>query len=360
MRINGYFVGGGVARWASLVIAGALSVACGSESEEPKDTGTPSGHTDPKPAACSGEFARVEAPYGPNNSLSGWGGFAADEQGIVFSAFADTTLQAENDDTEYPQIVVAGDPSGNLKQIYSTTAGMISNVVIDAENVYFTVLIASSQLVSVPRAGGTPKVLVERGVRSGPLTDGKRLYYRGTTTDTFNDALFAIDKAGGAPTVLSDRGEKHLGSAAIEGGTLYFVDTEGFDAKNDDVLYTLEIATGKIAEMARLPPSTSGAIDVANGVVYSSLISESFDIEIYRIEGGKAPVLTASDGGLPLVLADGFAYYPARSGGINKDSLALDNPTLLPTTSGKQIFALAAGPTDIWYAQHDCIYRAPK
>jgi hypothetical protein len=100
----------------------------------------------------------------------------------------------------------------------------------------------------------------------------------------------------------------------------------------------------------------------------------------------KAPLLTAARGGLPLVIADGVAhyplplviadgvahyplplviadgvaYYPASSSGIAKDSLTFDNATTLPGTAGKNIFALAAGPTDIWYAERHCIYPTPK
>jgi hypothetical protein len=302
----------------------------------------------------------MDAPYGPNNTLADLGGFFADERGIVFTAIPNTTDYEDGKTAnDYPSLLVAGDLDGNLKTIFTSDTGMITNLVVDADRVYFSLLIGASQLVSVPRGGGAPMVLVERGVRSGPLTDGKRLYYRGTT-DTFNDGLFAIDKTGGAPTLLTDRGDQHLRSAAIEGDTLYFVDTEGFEAENDDVLYKLELATGNIEELAKVPVEASGHIDVANGVVYSSLISDSFSIEIHRIEPGKVPVKTAARGGLPLVLADGFAYYPASSSGIAKDSLTFDNPATLPGSSGKTIFALAAGPNEIWYAEQHCIYRTPK
>src|SRR5688572_31769833 len=45
-------------------------------------------------AACAGAFTSIEAPYAPNTSIEDWGGFFADEQGLVFSALPDSTLDS--------------------------------------------------------------------------------------------------------------------------------------------------------------------------------------------------------------------------------------------------------------------------
>src|SRR5262245_25965723 len=59
---------------------------------DPGETGTP-GTGMPggsgRPQDCSGAFASVPSPYTPNTTVQEWGGFLADERGLVFSVIAD-------------------------------------------------------------------------------------------------------------------------------------------------------------------------------------------------------------------------------------------------------------------------------
>ena len=111
--------------------------------------------------------------------------------------------------------------------------------------------------------------------------------------------------------------------------------------------------------IAEIPSDTAGGLNVSGGLVFSTLLTDSLDIETFRVDAGKAPV-SMGETGLPLIFADGKAYYGGRSGGITRNTLNFDSPTTVSGTEGKSIYAVASGPSDLWYATLGCLFRTAK
>jgi hypothetical protein len=99
---------------------------------------------------------------------------------------------------------------------------------------------------------------------------------------------------------------------------------------------------------------------VVDGVLFGSEITEDFDFVVTRTPIGEAPTIVEERGGLPMVIADGFAYYGATSGGAIKAPLSFATKTTIPGSSGRAIYSLAIGPDDLWYSELSCIYRTAK
>lgn len=340
--------------WFACCLAVGMATGGCSEADSDDSRPTPPGGNSAANTECSGEFARVESPYVLNTALSDFGGFAADGHGLVFSAWPDESLTDAPE--EYPQRLFASSLSGQVTELYSTDS-MISSLVADEKNAYFSTLISGTQLLSVPRAGGAPTVLIEDGVRTGPITDGTRLY-----VEMFVDgdpAIVAVDRSGGATDVITTWPDKYIASFAIEAGALYVLISDGFDVETDHTLYKVPIAGGAAEVFATVPRSAGGGLDVVDGVVYSRLLSESYDVVVYRIERGRPPVLVSEEGGLPMVFDGDAVYYP-EVGRLTKNNLSFNDAKEVPGAAGRLPSAIAVGPTDLWYASYACIYRAPK
>ena len=65
-------------------------------------------------------------------------------------------------------------------------------------------------------------------------------------------------------------------------------------------------------------------------------------------------------GGLPLVIADDFAYYGSARGGVIKAPHSFATKTTIPGSDDRAIYSMAIGPDDLWYSELSCINRTAK
>jgi hypothetical protein len=354
------------ARWVSGA-AGLLSavlVACGGDDGgDGADTANTArdpanrGGSDNVAADCSGAFASLPSPYGANTAIEEWGGFWADERGLVFSAIPDPL--SDSYDSELPTYMFSVDPSGHVENIYTVPDGaLIGAIFAKGDDVYFVEGFFDRRMMSMPRGGGSPTALTDDGVWAGPVSDGSKLYYAARPEFT-NSVIAVLDPATRAPEVLLDRGDLEIAAIAYDQGTLFWVEREDFLSEADYQIYRMPVAGGSPELIMTVPSDTAiGNFRVAGNAAFGSTITESFGIEIQRIEFGGAPEVVADDGGLPMLIAGGSIYYGSNSG-LKKNSLTFDSPSVVEGSSGKAIAAIAAGPTDLWYAEGPCIYRAP-
>ncbi|MGC4088753.1 MAG: hypothetical protein QM756_12810 [Polyangiaceae bacterium] len=346
----------------SVAFAAALA-GCGSNSDDPGGSGgsggsggngSGTGGTVSTPD-CTGAFTKIPTPYSANTAFDDLGAFAIDDKGLVFSALPDEDLGAKAG--ELPNVLMATDLTGNVITLRESTAGFFSNPVFDGDDVIVTEGFANRQLVRMPRTGGSVTVLVE-GIRDGAFADATSLYYLGYGPDGGGLAVYSLPRAGGTPKLLSDRGSMGIRGFAFEGDTLYWAEQKSLleDPVN---VYSMKVGATEPTLLAAIPSDTSGGLTVSGGVLFSTLLTDDFDFDTYRIDAGKAPTLMGETG-LPFLLADGKAYYASTSGGITRNSLAFDSPSSVSGTAGKSIYAIGSGPTDLWYAVQGCIYRTAK
>jgi hypothetical protein len=356
-------------RWVSGA-AGLLSavlVACGGDDggDEGDTTNTANTTQDPTnpgrnenaAADCSGAFASLPSPYGANTAIEEWGGFWADERGLVFSAIPDPL--AESYEEDLPTYVFTADPSGNVENIYTVPeAAFIGAIFAKGDDLYFVEGFFDRRVMSMPRAGGSPTALTDDRVWAGPVSDGSKLYYVARPEFT-NSVIAVLDPATRVPEVLLERSENEIAAIAYDQGTLFWVEREDALSEADYAIYRMPVAGGTPELIMTVPSDTAiGNFRVAGNAAFGSTLTESFGIEIHRTEFGGAPEVVADDGGLPMLIAGGSIYYGSTSG-LKKNSLTFDSPSVVEGSSGKGIAAIAAGPTDLWYAAGRCIYRAP-
>jgi hypothetical protein len=354
------------ARWLSGA-AGLLSsvlVACGGDDG---DTGNPASASPDAanpdragnaPADCSGAFASLMPPYGANTAIEEWGGFWADERGLVFSAIPDPL--AESYDSAMPTYMFTVDPSGSVQNIYTVPDGaLIGAIFAEGDDVYFVEGLLNRRMMSMPRGGGSATALTDDRVWAGPVSDGSKLYYA-ARPEFSNSVIAVLDPAARVPEVLIDRGDIEIAAIAYDQGTLFWVEREDFLSEEDSAIYRMPVAGGSPELIMTVPADTAlGNFRVVGDAAFASTITESYGIQIERIEFGGAIEVVADDGGLPMLIVGGSIYYGSLSGGLKKNSLAFDSPSVVQGSSGKAIAAIAAGPTDLWYAVGSCIFRAP-
>jgi hypothetical protein len=349
------------ARWLSGA-AGLLSavlVACGGDdgvATSSQAPGGPGGGGN-APADCSGAFASLTPPYGANTAIEEWGGFWADERGLVFSAIPDPLLDSYESDM--PTYMFAVDPSGTVQNIYTVPEGaLIGAIFAQGDDLFFVEGLLNRRMKTMPRGGGSATALTEDRVWAGPVSDGSKLYY--AARPEFSSSVIAVlDPATRASAVLIDRADIEIVAIAYDQGTLFWVERESSSSEEDFSFYRMPVTGGTPELIMTLPRDTAlGSFGVVGDVAFGSGITESFGIQIERIELGGSIEVVAVDGGLPMLMAGGNIYYGSSSG-LKKNSLAFDSPSVVGGSSGKSIAAIAAGPTDLWYAVGSCIYRAP-
>lgn len=363
-RKRGVWGSGAIVYFCSSIALAATGLGCGSSNDSPGGSGgngstsgtggnSGSGGSIVTPD-CSGAFAKVQAPYSANSGFDDISVFAVDEQGLVFSALPDSNLGENTSDL--PNLLMTSDLTGKLGTLRETTTGFFNNLVFDGDDIIFTEGFVGRKIVRMPRAGGSETVLVE-DVLEGAFADASSLYYfaRG---DGGHIILFSLPRAGGTPTALADRGSIGLRGMAFEGDTLYWSEETTSFSGEPVSIYLMKVDATQPTLLATIPSDTAGGLAVSGGVVFSTLITDSFDIATFRVDAGKAPV-PMGETGLPFLLADGQAYY-GGSGGITRNTLSFDAPTTVSGTGGKSIYAIASGPTDLWYATAGCLFRAPK
>jgi hypothetical protein len=345
----------------------AVLVACGGDDGDTGDTGNPTDttrdSTDPDrtgnaPADCSGAFASLMPPYGANTAIEEWGGFWADEQGLVFSAIPDPL--ADSYDSDMPTYMFTVDPSGNVQNIRTVPEGaLIGAIFAVGDEVYFVEGLINRRMMNMPRGGGTATALTDDRVWAGPVSDGSKLYYA-ARPEFSNSVIAVLDPATRVSEVLIDRADIEIAAIAYDQGTLFWVEREDFLSEEDSAIYRMPVAGGTPELIMTVSADTAlGSFRVVGDAAFGSTITESYGIQIERTQFGGATMVVADDGGLPMLIAGGSIYYGSTSGGLKKNSLAFDSPSIIEGSSGKAISAIAAGPTDLWYAEGSCIYRAP-
>jgi len=308
-------------------------------------------------AACDGAFTSVEAPYTPNTSIEDWGGFVADEQGLVFSALPDSTLDSY--DADLPSIMVTSDRSGNLKTIYTyPDTAMPGPIFVFGDDIYFVEGLLARTIMKLPRAGGEAMLVSDDGLRIGPVSDGAKLYY--AARPTADSSIAALDIESGASETLAQLGDVEVLAIAIDGDELYFVESEEVLSEEDYSLYRMPVSGGDPELVMQLPhDSALGSFRVVDEVAFGSGITDDFSIMINRIEFGEAPTVVEDRGGLPMLIADRKVYYSGFDG-LVENSLEFDDPRVISDGGGLGIYAIAVHDSSVWYAVRGCIYEAPR
>jgi hypothetical protein len=341
---------------------GAGGAGPASSVEEAAVTGAPPPVPMAPPAGaagdCSGAFALAPAPYAPITSIEDWGGFIADERGLVFSAIPDT--QQTQDTAAYRTLIIGSDTSGNLRTLYTLPEGaLVGPIFAVGEDVFFVSGLLNRTIMRMPRGGGDATPVIEDRLWAGPARQGDTLYYAARPSFD-SSAVYALDPATSTSTLLSDRGDTEIAAIAVDRGVLYWVETDGVLAETDNTLFSMPVGGGTPAVVMTFPRATAlGSFRVVDQVAYGDTITASFDIEIHRTPLGQPTQVVASSAGLPLVISDGKAYYNS-SQGLTINSLAFDAPSIVDGTAGRPTYAITTSATELWYALGPCIFRTAK
>ncbi len=354
-----------------LLLASALGVvtaACGDDGEAPPGGGGGSGGGGNETTAveCSGEFARVMDPYTPNTTIEDWGGFVADEQGLVFSVIQNAMSYAETDVEAYPQLILKSDLSGNMETLY-TSDEIIGQIFVHGDDVYFVDGLLSRAIYRVPRAGGEAVQVTDTRLWAGPVPSGELFYYAArpnfdSSASLGDAAIYSLDPATGTSTLLSDQGDTTISAITVDGGTIYWVEVGDILSETEPyALWSMPAAGGEPEMIMTIPNGTAiGNFRVVGEVAYGNTLGAGFtSVEIHRIPFGGTPEVVEDRGGFPMLIAGESIYYGAISG-LTRNSLEFDSPSVIEGTSGKSIYSLAMGPTDLWYSTGPCIYRLPQ
>jgi hypothetical protein len=303
---------------------------------------------------CDGAFAVVPSPYAPNTTTTEWGGFAVDERGAVFSALADSSLT--EDESAYDPVIMAADLSGNLTTLH-TGPSLYGNFILRGDSVYMLAGPVTPDIVRLDRSGGTPVQVVEGTVTAGPVLHEDLIYY----AKVFDSGIYRLDPETDASTLLVAR-EDEIVTLALDGNTLYWIESDGILEDTDYRLFSMPAAGGTPELLQSLPRAelALGNFRVIDGVLYGAEITADFDFVVTRTPIGGAPTIVEEAGGLPMVIAEGFAYYGLLSGGLIKAPLSFATKATIPGSNGRAIYSLAIGPDDLWYSEISCIYRTAK
>jgi hypothetical protein len=307
---------------------------------------------------CDDAFATVPSPYAPNTSLDEWGGFAVDERGAVFSAIPDSSLTA--DTSAYEPVIMAADLTGNVTTLYTGDgSSLFGNFILRGDSVYMLAGVVFPGIARLDRSGGKPVEVVSGSVFAGPVLHADFIYYaKGGFSDS---GIYRLDPETDASTLLVAR-EDEIDTLDVDGDTLYWIESDGLLADTDYRLFSMP-AQGGTAELVQSLPRAElalGSFRVIDGVLFGAEITEDFDLVVTRTPIGAAPTIVEDFGGLPMVIADGFAYYGSGSGGVIKAPLSFETKTTIPGSGDRSIYALAVGPDDLWYSEVSCIFRAAK
>jgi hypothetical protein len=307
---------------------------------------------------CDDAFAKVPSPYTPNTAFDEWGGFAVDERGAVFSAIPDPSLTDET--SAYDPMIMASDLAGNLTTLYSGDgSSLFGNFILRGDRVYMLDGVVVPGIARLDRGGGEPVEVVEGTVFAGPILRGDFLYY--AKEGSSESGIYRLDPETDVSTLLIAR-EDEIDGLDIDGSTVYWIESDGFLADTDYRLFSMPVAGGSAELVQSLPRAelALGSFRVIDRVLFGSEITADFDLVVTRTPIGQAPTIVEDNGGLPMVFADGFAYYGSGSGGVTKAPLSFQSKTTIPGSDGRSIYSIAVGPSDLWYSEVSCIFRAPK
>jgi len=337
--------------------AGGSGGSGGSASDDSDSDGSGDTTGSSSSADCEGAFTAIEAPYAANTAIEDWGGFAADEQGLVFTALPDTAQDSY--DSGLPSLMIASDLEGNVKTLYTYDEGSIPGPIFTAgDDVYFVEGLLSRSIMKLPRAGGDAELVRDDDVRAGPVRGGAKLYY--SSRPTSDSKIVAFDIESGEAEELADRGNVEVFAIAVDGDQLYFVERESVLSEGDSTLYSMPASGGDPELVMQLPHETAlGSFRVVDEVAFGSQINESLGIEINRIVFGEAPTIVEDQGGMPMLIAGDKIYYNAYEG-LVENSLEFDEPRVITDAGSMGIYAIAASDSSVWYAVQRCIYQAPR
>jgi hypothetical protein len=214
-------------------------------------------------------------------------------------------------------------------------------------------------IARLDRSGGAPVEVVGGSVFAGPILRGDFIYYakRGST----ESGIYRLDPETDASTLLIAR-EEEIATLDLDGDTLYWIESDGLLEDTDYRLFSMP-SDGGAAELVQSLPRAElalGSFRIVDGVLFGSEITADFDIVVTRTPIGEAPAVVDDFGGLPMLIADGFAYYGSGTGGITKAPLSFESKTTIPGSEGRAIYSLAVGPDDLWYSELSCIFRTAK
>lgn len=320
-------------------------------------SGSPTTASPTTSADCAGAFTSIEAPYAPNTSIEDWGGFLADDQGLVFTAIPDTAHDSY--DVTLPSLMLTADLSGNVNTVYTFSDGAMPGPIFAfGDAIYFVEGLLSRSIMKLPRTGGDATLVSDAGLRRGPVSDGETLYY--AARPSLDSVIVALDVASGETQTLAERGDVEVIAITVEGQTLYFVETKDQLSEEESSLYSMSVSGGAPELIMQLPYDTAlGSFRVVDEVAYGSALTEDFSLAIDRTEFGEAPVRVEDEGGLPMVIATDSIYYNAFDG-LVQNSLTFDDPRVISDGGGQGIYAIAVSDSSVWYAVRNCIYEAPR
>lgn len=330
-------------------------------SDEDGDDGSSGSMSPAGGSSCFDAFA--ELPGGYLAIDSDWGGVAVDELGLVFSALPEAN---GGEPSDLPSLLLSATLDGEVSTVYETQDLFTGSIATAGEDVYAVIGLFARELVRLPRTGGEPVTVSDEDERvfAGPISDGQGKLYYATRHSAASGGwrVYALDTATGESTALASGSELSVDGISIDGDGLYLLATEGAFTDDQPIVYRVPLSGGTLEVATRLSPSMLRAgFAVANGAVFGSGLTAEFDIQIHRAEFGEDYEVAADDAGVPFLIADGSAYYGStRRGGVTRDSLTFDSPSMVPGSERRSVTAIGVSPTDIWYAADSCLYRVPR
>jgi hypothetical protein len=208
------------------------------------------------------------------------------------------------------------------------------------------------------RRGGAPVEVVEGSVVAGPILRGDFIYYAKALGD---DGIYRLDPDTNESTLIVAR-EDDIEAIDLDADTLYWIESDGLLEETDYRLFKMPAAGGtpEMVQAIARAPLALGSFRVFDGVLYGSEITADLDLVVTRTPIGSAPAVVDDFGGVPLVYGDGFAYYGAGTGGITKAPLSFASKSKIAGSEDHSPYAIAVGPSDLWYSELSCIFRTAK
>ncbi|HEX5099794.1 MAG TPA: hypothetical protein VFV94_09860, partial [Polyangiaceae bacterium] len=237
-------------------------------------------------------------------------------------------------------------------------ASLYGKFILSGDSVYMLAGVVVPGIARLDRRGGEPVEVVQGTVVAGPVLHDDFMYYAKVGSE---DGIYRLDPATDASTLVIAR-EDEVAVLDVDGDTLYWIESDGFLSDTDYRLFSMPVAGGTATLVQSLPRAelALGSFRVIDRVLFGSEITADFDLVVTRTPIGEAPAIVEDFGGLPMTIADGFAYYGSGSGGIVKAPLSFQSKTTIPGSDDRSIYSLAVGPSDLWYSELSCIFRAPK
>jgi hypothetical protein len=266
--------------------------------------------------------------------------------------------------------LLAVSPSGQFSVIHdlgTSPKQALDSATVDGDTIFYVWGgSGGSELDSIPRAGGTPKV-VYQGRPQTVATDASSVYF----VDSFR--IMRVAKAGGAPTVLATRPDQAIFQLTVAGDTLYWAEYPSCpNSPLTTTFWTVPAAGGTAAPFAPTvaPELTVSQFVVAGGKLVFTIGSvnsfQFFDETtsgLYQLASGGQPELLVPTAVSPLAF-DGEQIYYATIGGssrVGRIAAGGGAPVALPTPTVQPPSALAVSADAVTYLGRDtCLYSIAK